>query len=466
MKLRFLIITAMMALATLQLNAQEQDYEYKYEAVSLTNREMIVHSRSFSWDPFDHTDNKNSFEFDVPVNTVAIMYAYCSRLSEVQIPELKLCAGITQCIGSIASFGNKSLGAGIDKIAEGLNGLSLPTGTGDVDIYLFVEPEDILKFKQASSSECEQKYYYPEFDLLSQKSGKKTIKLDKPVEKRFTIYLGLLNKDLDDAITVRLEAIAITATKVPIAKSVDNSTIQKAAELPPSQNTADNGNVAFVIILVVIGLGAVGGLVFWKMKQGKKETLSTKQPEETEELKKMREKQSIIENRINEAQKLNIKISDEIEVIKSEANKAIASLYGDSVPYPQHELYSNYDSIINNYGNGIDETPKMQCDRNVKDAKNAIHERYNLIEKNKKVIAKGQGLIGKLNKQREIQSQIEKQKQFNKTINASNNNSESDIANQIYGTEMMDQLNDDFINFENEIEQIRNTEIELGSIKI
>lgn len=463
MKLRFLIVTAMMTVATLQLNAQEQDYEYKYEAVSLKNECVIVHSRFFENAIFDQSVNKTDVQFEVPVNTVAIILAYRSIVTDTKkVPALNICAGITQCIGSIASLGNRSLSAGIDKIAEGLNGLTIPSGTGDVDIYISFNKEWTENtFKKLSIDDLKKKHYDVDYDLLNRSYGSKVIRL-KTVKERFPMYLGLLNKDLDDAITVRIEVIAILATKVPVAKPV----ISKAAELPPSQNTADNGNVAFVFILVIIGLGAVGGLVFWKMKQGKKETLPTKQPEETEELKKMREKQSIIENRINEAQKLNIKISDEIEVIKSEANKAIASLYGDSVPYPQHELYSNYDSIINNYGNDIDETPKMQCDRNVKDAKNAIHERYNLIEKNKKVIAKGQELIGKLNKQREIQSQIEKQKQYNKTINASNNNSETDIANQIYGTETMNQLNDDIANFESEIEQIRNTEIELGSIKI
>jgi len=195
-------------LCVLQLSAQED--RYKFEIKSLVNRELIVHSRLYST---DNACSKNTFEFEVPVNTVAIVYAYRSVLSEVPVPGLRLLSGLTKCVGGAASFVNPNVSTGLNTISEGLSDLSIPSGTGDVDIYLFTKKEAIYEFRAASTSDCE-KFYDPKYDLLSQKSGTKTINFAKPIEKSFYIYLGLLNKDLNDAITVRLEVVAITAKKV------------------------------------------------------------------------------------------------------------------------------------------------------------------------------------------------------------------------------------------------------------
>lgn len=195
-------------LCVLQLSAQE-DW-YKFEIKSLVNRELIVHSRLYST---DNACSKNTFEFEVPVNTVAIVYAYRSVLSEVPVPGLRLLSGLTKCVGGAASFVNPNVSTGLNTISEGLSDLSIPSGTGDVDIYLFTKKEAIYEFRAASTSDCE-KFYDPKYDLLSQKSGTKTINFAKPIEKSFYIYLGLLNKDLNDAITVRIEAVAITAVRM------------------------------------------------------------------------------------------------------------------------------------------------------------------------------------------------------------------------------------------------------------
>ena len=187
MKLKFLIITAMMALVSLQLIAQEQDYEYKYEAVSLKNECVIVHSRSNNWvNPFDDSDNKTDIQFEVPVNTVAIILAYRSMLTDTKkVPALNICAGIVQCIGSMTSLGNRSLSAGIDKIAEGLHALTIPSGTGDVDIYYSENKEWIKKvFKNLSGDELKEKHYDVDWDLLNRSYGSKVIRFN-PVKKDF-----------------------------------------------------------------------------------------------------------------------------------------------------------------------------------------------------------------------------------------------------------------------------------------
>ena len=448
----------LLTLFTLQLSAQ--DYEYKYEAVLLDNQEMVVHSR---WNSIDYSCNKNSFKIRVPVNTVAIVYAYRSWLTEVSVPEIKLLAGVTKCIGSIASLGNKGLGKGVDMIANGIKEMSIPSGTADVDIYLFNDKKWIYELRETPTSDCQQKFYDPEYDLLSQKSGKKTIKL-KQVEKSFDIYLGLVNNDLNDAITVRIEAVAIKATKVPIAKPVETPSASKIAEIPPTQDESSNvGIIVFILIAVAVAAGVV---VLMKKKQSQPVPTPTKKIEETEEQKKIREMQKKIEAKIVDANNLNVKIKNDIEEIKKDANTAIVDLYGKYVEIPSTELFSHYSFVLDKYGDKVDETPKMQCDRNVKDAQNAIHSKLELIGKNNKVISKGKELVGKLNKQYEVQSQIEKQKKHSQKINASATNTESDTANQIYGTEIMNQINDEYALFEKEIEELRNLEIEVGSIKI
>ena len=465
MRQRFFIAFVMLILLATQLSAQEQDYEWQFGVVQLCEREQIVHSRSLSWNPFDHTDNKTCFEFDVPVNTVAIMYAYCSRMTETSVPALQLLSGITKCVSSVSSVVNKSFGEGINRISEGLNGMSLPSGTGDVDIYLFVDPDDFLKFKEASTSDCEAKFYYPKYDLLNQKVGKKTIELNKPLEKGFSIYLGLLNKDLNDAITVRIEAVAITAKKVPIVKTEEPAVASNAMTMPTNQSDQDGGGRGFVIILIVLAVAAVTVIL---RKKNKSQPINpvTNKPYETPEMKQIGEMKTKVEDRIKVAKDLNIKINADKDAIKKEANDAIDALYGNYVEIPRTVLFDNYAAILTKYGDKIAETPKLQCDRNVKDAQNAISEKQKLIDKNNKVIAEGQNLLKKLQKQREIQLQIDKQKKFNKKINTSASGTEEDAASQIYGTDMMNQINNDFSVFEREIDEIHNAEIASGSIKI
>ena len=173
-----------------------------------------------------------------------------------------------------------------------------------------------------------------------------------------------------------------------------------------------------------------------------------------------------VDTMIQDAQTLNSKIQTDIENIKQEANKAIADLYGQFVEIPHTELFNNYSFVVDKFGDNVDSTPKLQCDRNVKDAQHAIHNKLELIGKNNKVIAKGQELTNKLIKQYEIQSQIEQQKKFNQQIHSSANDSESDTEKQILASESMNQINDEVINFEKEIEEIRRCEVEFDSIKI
>ena len=448
----------LLTLITLQLSAQE--YEYIFETVPLTNREVIVHSRSYNWNPLDHTDNKNSIEFKVPENTVAIVYAYCSRLSEVSVPELQLFSGVTQCVSSVVSYVNTNLGAGLNKISEGLYGLSLPSGTGDVDIYIFTDKYYINAFREASTSDCQMLYYDAKYDLLSQKNGYKIIKLADQVEESFYVYLGLLNKDIDDAITVRVEAVAITAEKVLIAQNENsvNGTISTFADLPESNNIG-------LVVIILIAIVAAILIIATKIKAGKK-TNTKEETIETEEQKRICKMRKYVDTMIQDAQTLNSKIQTDIENIKQEANKAIADLYGQFVEIPHTELFNNYSFVVDKFGDNVDSTPKLQCDRNVKDAQHAIHNKLELIGKNNKVIAKGQELTNKLIKQYEIQSQIEQQKKFNQQIHSSANDSESDTEKQILASESMNQINDEVINFEKEIEEIRRCEVEFDSIKI
>ena len=172
--------------------------------------------------------------------------------------------------------------------------------------------------------------------------------------------------------------------------------------------------------------------------------------------------QETVKGKIAELGGVSERIQAEIDKIHNIENLTISELFGKIPKMKYDELYKNYDTIKEQFGGNIDSTPLMQCDRTISNAENAVKTKTDQLNNNNMLIDKYKKMDSELEKQYKIQHQIEKQKALAAKLHGEISDSGENVTETIYGNDTLERLKE----FETEIKNLRDAQIQLGIIDI
>ena len=398
----------------------------KNESFSINDR-----TRLFS----DNKDFKNYVRITIPNGTASVAYEFATFSEGNGSPTLQLLGGLVQMVGGFTNL------YGTDQIGSALSRMGAPSGEHACNIYIFkdIYLDEFLNSDLGTFPSYKCIDYYP-----MRNSGIKEI---TQFETGTTYCIGFENPSTTDRVRVSFEACAI-----------ETSIFFKLFII---------GGIVFAIIYFTRGKNNPS-----KVQNVNNKKTITPPPYTkhniviTEEMSRIKEMQNAIKTKMVELGTASSNIKSDIQKIRDIENKTIANLYGTSLPLEHNDLYRNYDWIKSQFGNKVDPTPMLQCDRTISNAENAVKQKLTLLNRNNELLDKYKKMDVELNRQYNIQQQIENQKAFSSQLNAATANQEERIAANIYSGETLKNLNKEFETLNAEIQILREEQIKIGTIEI
>lgn len=167
--------------------------------------------------------SRTSIKIDLPPNTVEWYYSFTTTKGESGTGNLNLAIQLASMLMDPSGLTSQTISI-----------VKVPEGVAAVDIYL-VDQINVQLFLQKVDANGGTFLQYPEGMVQNTKQA--IVKVDDI--KRGTCYLGLMNPSSLDAIKINIEVVAITETRIKIAKTEEQEKAEMYGVLAKTQ--FDNG---------------------------------------------------------------------------------------------------------------------------------------------------------------------------------------------------------------------------------
>ena len=399
--------------------------QLKYENISINDQGWLG----------KNSECKNYLTINIPYGTASVAYEFATYSEGEGTPSLQLLGGLVQLVGGFYHL------QGTNMIGNALERMSYPSTEHACNIYIFKDKNYLSEFLNADVNK------FPSYKCIDYMKLRNSGIHEIPnIESGATYYICFENPS-SDRVQVVFEACAI-----------ERSILFKLLLI---------GGIVFAVIFFTRDKKKLLKIQNINNKKNTTPPPYTKSNAAiTEEMARIKEMQTAIKVKMAELDTASSNINSDIQKIRAIENRTIADLYGASLPVEYNDLYRNYDWIKSQFGNKVDPTPMLQCDRTISNAENAVKQKLTLLNRNNELLNKYKKMDVELSKQYNIQQQIENQKAFSSQLNAATANQEERIAASVYSGETLKNISQEFETLNAEIQILREEQIRIGTIEI